>query len=391
MNPNRPLSKGQRDRALMLRTIDSILHSDYAIPWAHDRFSSIETHARSIYTTFDATQWDRNFYLSARRYLAEYRDPNLQILPPPELSSLDEGCGFDGRRHGNALYVTRVWGETPVKPGDAIVRLGSRTVAEVGHLGRFWIRENPSDRPSERWELALADASRATLFDGREIEIPHESSPLEPAPPRIASLANGTALVALEELVPVEVPDTPGGLVIDLRLCSDGDFDGIRALLPYCIDSPVELDSLFGSHVLRDTANNRLRLEAMRESGIDQRPQGTVEPKGHTHTVILTDRMTSGAAEYLAQAALTSDRCTVVGRPTGGSTSTSSLCAVELGDGYVLVYPAAADPHVVEDPSYPLGCGLTPHKVVPWRPGAAKDPDLEQALAVLDENKETHG
>lgn len=378
------LTKGQRDRALMLRTIDAILRADYALDWAHDRFSSVETHVKSVYSTFDVSQWDRNFYRAARRYLAEYRDPNLCILPPADHPELDNDQGFSVRRRDDMLYVTRVWGAVALAPGDAITHIGHQRVADLGHLGRYWIRENSADRPSERWDLALAGARQVTLADKRVVALSEQARPQEPRAPKVERLDQGVVLVQMDEVAPVEIPDAPHGLILDLRLCGEGEFVDLESLLPYCIDRPTSLTELEHERVFRDTDNNRLRRSAM-EARSPATTLSVVLPRGTGPTVLLTDQSTSGAAEYLVEAALSSPRCTVVGRPTNGATTTGCLCAAELGDGYVLVYPAAADARAAANTSYPIGCGLQPHIPIAWnpKPPGSSDAVVARALELL--------
>ena len=381
--PTPNLIKGQRDRALMLRTIDAILRADYALDWAHDRFSSIETHVKAVYSTFDTSQWDRNFYLAARRYLAEYRDPNLFILPPADHLELDNDQGFSVRRYDDLLYVTHVWGTVALAPGDTITHIGHQHVADLGHLGRYWIRENSADRPSERWELALAGATQVTLADGRIVALSGQENPWEPRATKVERLDQGIVLVRMDEIAPVEIPDAPQGLILDLRLCGEGELADLGSLLPYCIDQPMSLAELEHRRVFRDTDNNRLRRSAM-EACSPTTTLPVVLPRGTGPTVLLTDQSTSGAAEYLVEAALNSSRCTVVGHPTNGATTTSCLCAAGLGDGYVLVYPAAADARAAADASYPIGCGLQPHIPIAWNPEpSGSDVVVAHALELL--------
>ena len=475
------LTKGNRDRALMLRILDNAMQLDYALPWAHDRFSSATTHANSIYTSMNPDTWDANFLVAARKYLAEYRDPNLGVYPPESLANLERGRGFDVRRFGDSLYVTRLKGETRLKVGDEIVRLGSRTVAQEAYLGRFWLHDDLA-RPEgeaaeatgaaeagrvherEQWDLALASAPSVTLASGDTIELRWYPEPgagcAEDA--TAAECASSAGLVGfagdpeahvlrvrfsdLDDpecldglLEALEDADEGGaridGLVLDLRECGGEDFTALPELLCLCIDAKADLDELltrevrtnYSTHNCERRASElrylaQLEAEEAPETAVPAtlgdleaeavtveqmsgtrpvetfgapdelgEPPHVVEPRGSFPVAILTDTRTTGVAEHLAAcvkrlAGGPRGRCTLVGRPTAGSTVTENLCSLDIGDGFVFVYPISALESAAQDPRFSMGAGIEPHVYVPWTPESlTRDADLDAALAVLAE------
>lgn len=409
------LTKDQRDRTLMLRTVDTIMRTDYALPWNHDRYSSVETHATAVYDTMDPTQWDGHFIRATRRYLAEYRDPNLRLMVPPRFEQHLWGRGFWVRRDGEALVVVETCGEERLHPGDRIVKLGGRDIPTFRAQAKFWLRAgNPE---CELWDLALDAVEDVTLADTSTLEL-HRHAPALPERPVVHVGTDGIAHVVLRQFAPFAVPSDISGLIIDVRHCSDGtDADAaLAALLPLLVGEPTQQEDLLGQtwHVNcsahnvdrkvaalrallgcecpREEAREIERiiadLAAQRGKGFSEEREdvegGIVEPVGAFPVAVLTDVGTAGTAERLARIAKGQPRCTVAGRPTQGGIETSDLCAADLGDGYTLVYPTAAASEPYRDHGRPAGQGIEPTVRIPWSPAHLTcDADVDAARAML--------
>lgn len=405
MTDTAALTKGTRDRELMLRTIDNILRADYAIPGSHDRYSSIETHRSAIYNTMDSSRWERNFVHATRAYLAEYRDPNLQLVVPDRLRDAEAGAGFSVRRRNDSLYVESLWGETRLAPGDRIVRVGSRPVADCRAVARFWLPAG--DAEHEDWDLVLDGAPSVTLASGETLVLEAHPRPA-PAPARWETAEAGVGFVRLERLEALDLPSGLRGLILDLRSCTGQDPAALEALLPLVVKEPAKLGDLLGTAWYTSYTDRTcrriaaaLRLAAEAGSQLDAAVaqvealagagpvleddradygEATVRPLGTFPVAVLTDRRTCGDAELLARVARESGRCAVVGRETRGGTHTGTLCAADLGDGYSLLYPASATVEAFEQPEACLGRGVSPTVTVAWTPEHCTC-DIDRAVA----------
>lgn len=411
------LTKDQRDRVLMLRTVDNIMRADYARPWNHDRYTSVETHASAIYDTMDPSKWDDHFILAARKYLAEYRDPNLRLLVPRSCEQSTWGRGFSVRRDGDSLVVVETREEDRVHLGDRIVRLGGREVPAFRDQARFWLHAGDVER--ELWSLALDSVADITLDTGEKVELSRRAPEPVPTPP--LEMDGGTVYAPMIGLHPVDIPLNARGLIVDVRRCS-GNADaagGLEALLPLLVDRPTRLaDLLGGTWHVNCSANNAdrkaLALRALlkqatdddearqietlarevsackdggfrKESDAEDYGERFAKPFGDFPVVVLTDVGTVGDAELLAEVALASPRCAVVGRPTGGGVETGDLCVADLGDGYSLLYPTSCSDTAFRDRTLPAGAGIQPSVRVAWSPAhLTQDADLEAARDVLN-------
>ena len=97
--------------------------------------------------------------------------------------------------------------------------------------------------------------------------------------------------------------------------------------------------------------------------------------------VVLTDRFTGEAAEWLVRAARQAGHATLVGRATIGSLDTTCPRAVRLDEDYTLIVPTATYDAAHEGMAT-LGRGIVPDVHLPWTPDAlTRDTDLESACA----------
>ena len=95
--------------------------------------------------------------------------------------------------------------------------------------------------------------------------------------------------------------------------------------------------------------------------------------------VVLADRCTGEAAEWLVRAAKSAGYATVMGRATIGSLDNTCPRAVRLDDDLTLILPTATYLEALEgDPT--LGRGIAPDVHVPWTPAQlSRDVELETA------------
>lgn len=95
--------------------------------------------------------------------------------------------------------------------------------------------------------------------------------------------------------------------------------------------------------------------------------------------VVLADRCTGEAAEWLVRAAKSAGCATVMGRATIGSLDNTCPRAVRLDDDLTLILPTATYLEALEgDPT--LGRGIAPDVHIPWTPAQlSRDVELETA------------
>ena len=97
------------------------------------------------------------------------------------------------------------------------------------------------------------------------------------------------------------------------------------------------------------------------------------------HVVVLADRCTGEAAEWLVRAAKSAGYATVVGRATIGSLDNTCPRAVRLDDDLTLILPTATYLEALEGDAT-LGRGIAPDVHIPWTPAQlSRDVELETA------------
>ena len=97
------------------------------------------------------------------------------------------------------------------------------------------------------------------------------------------------------------------------------------------------------------------------------------------HVVVLADRCTGEAAEWLVRAAKSAGYAAVMGRATIGSLDNTCPRAVRLDDDLTLILPTATYLEALEGDAT-LGRGITPDVHIPWTPAQlSHDVELETA------------
>ena len=95
--------------------------------------------------------------------------------------------------------------------------------------------------------------------------------------------------------------------------------------------------------------------------------------------VVLADRCTGEAAEWLVRAAKSAGYATVMGRATIGSLDNTCPRAVRLDDDLTLILPTATYLEALEGDAT-LGRGIAPDVHIPWTPAQlSRDVELETA------------
>ena len=102
-------------------------------------------------------------------------------------------------------------------------------------------------------------------------------------------------------------------------------------------------------------------------------------PAAPAHVVVLADRCTGEAAEWLVRAAKSAGYATVMGRATIGSLDNTCPRAVRLDDDLTLILPTATYLEALEGDAT-LGRGIAPDVHIPWTPAQlSHDVELETA------------
>ena len=102
-------------------------------------------------------------------------------------------------------------------------------------------------------------------------------------------------------------------------------------------------------------------------------------PVAPAHVVVLADRCTGEAAEWLVRAAKSAGYATVMGRATIGSLDNTCPRAVRLDDDLTLILPTATYLEALEGDAT-LGRGIAPDVHIPWTPAQlSRDVELETA------------
>lgn len=102
-------------------------------------------------------------------------------------------------------------------------------------------------------------------------------------------------------------------------------------------------------------------------------------PAASARVVVLADRCTGEAAEWLVRAAKSAGYATVMGRATIGSLDNTCPRAVRLDDDLTLILPTATYLEALEGDAT-LGRGIAPDVHIPWTPAQLlRDVELETA------------
>lgn len=106
-------------------------------------------------------------------------------------------------------------------------------------------------------------------------------------------------------------------------------------------------------------------------------------PAAPVHVVVLADRCTGEAAEWLVRAAKSAGYATVMGRATIGSLDNTCPRAVRLDDDLTLILPTATYLEALEGDAT-LGRGIVPDVHIPWTPAQlSHDVELETACEAV--------
>ena len=106
-------------------------------------------------------------------------------------------------------------------------------------------------------------------------------------------------------------------------------------------------------------------------------------PAAPVHVVVLADRCTGEAAEWLVRAAKSAGYATVMGHATIGSLDNTCPRAVRLDDDLTLILPTATYLEALEGDAT-LGRGIAPDVHISWTPAQlARDAELETACEAV--------
>ncbi len=418
----------------MFEQIVSIVSHDYAgcdgiaaLPEVGQRISKLGSRS--------SHRHDAEFLRLVRYYLACTGDPTLQLIKLGSNAAHDWNVGFTVRAGQDCLYVDDVWDDERLAKGDRIVsidgqlpaafRADERRYALLGVTperevwGHFlhYAKTTEVERASSGARLSIEPAHNA--LDARAL------AELEPVLYCDAK-DDGVVYMRLDSL---EDADAVAGvvfenegllrradkLILDLRRCRGGSFEGIEPLLPFLIDTPQSFSDFMGElglyclyskgncERMRDSAEEQARIEGWseeEEAAELERIEGLcetgfvweaallpdewlvpVEPdEGPERVVVLCDSGCAGEAESLLLALKRQEKACILGRASRGATDFQQLFTVNFDDDMLFVYPMAmtAAAHAGNGLN---GRGVSPDIYVAWTPAELEnDVLLEKAL-----------
>lgn len=378
---------------------------------------------------------DSEFLRLVRYYLACTGDPNLQIIKLGSNPRHDWGVGFSTRAGKDCLFVDEVWDDDRLACGDRILAIDGQPIAafraDERHRALFGVTPERED-----WGFFLHFASKLEVeraASGARLDIKPSHNALD-----ARALAQQEPVLYCEQkgdeqvymrLDSLEDADAVAGvvfenegllrradkLVLDLRHCTGGSFEGIEPLLPFLIDAPQSFADFMGElglyclyskgncERMRDSVEEQARLEGWSEeeeraeleridglsdTGFVWEPAllpdewlVPVEPdEGPRQVVVLSDMGCAGEAETLLQALKRQEKAVVLGRASRGASDYQQLFTVNFDDDMLFIYPMAQTPdaragHGVN------GRGVEPDMYVAWSEAELED-DLLLAKAL---------
>ena len=372
---------------------------------------------------------DLVFLQLMNQYLATMQDRNLQF----RLSGggYQAGTrGFHVRSYEGRLYVTDVWQETGLFPGDQIITLGGVPPALYKkRLPRNILGADLEER--ELWDpiLKMSGPCLVKHRDGTDETQKLNRYPLSKKLPRLGGrligrntlyldLPHFTDAYALAKLLTSKEktlkPCTK--LILDLRHNIGGSEAFFVPLLDYIMEEPVLLKDLYEEKGLYTnyTENNCRRKIQMFENylpgaepparelaetiirelheksgrGMVWEPdeelaadETTVGGAGQfDRVVILSDTYCEYAGETFIQLCRRSQKTTVLGRPTMGNIDYCNPVSILYGGRFTFQYPMSKTKAAVEGRGV-SGQGVPVDLYVPWTPQECeKDVLLEKAI-----------
>jgi carboxyl-terminal processing protease len=327
-------------------------------------------------------------YAAIRKMAASLSDCNTSFSDPIQVEEQAARLQGEQRFGGVGVRIKRkanepivVWelleggsaGKAGIKPGDAILRVdgrdtGSLTLEQIANLIRG------PEGTQVKLTVERADGKRTQEFALKRVMI------AEPAFQgkmlagnvvymRLYNFSPGALGEMLSAIRTFETQN-PRGWIVDLRTNGGGELRVLSSLL-----SKLLKDGPFGYEVDRQGRRSALG------------PDGTLLPKQHPLTVLVSDT-TSGAAEIFAAAVQHYRAGTVIGTKTAGCVGVGHR--YELNDGSVL---SLAGRKLLGPDARELNrAGIVPAEVVEVSRAdlsAGKDSQLQRALTILGTSSRT--
>lgn len=364
---------------------------------------------------------DAGFLRLARMFVAGFGDPNLRVIKMSPDARHDWSVGFRVRADRDCLYVVDVWGDGRLMPGDRIVSIDGVGIPELRAQCPGMLYGDVPER--EMWDLLVQYAREFEVEDGATgVRVAHEPvhNPLDvralegPEPVLSCDVVNDeTVYLRVDSLEDADAVAglvfenegllrRAGKLVLDLRHCRGGSYDGIEPLLPFLIDVPQSLGDFLGDLGLYyryskgncdrmiQSLQTQAELEEWPEEELDAevgrikelQEQGCVlceaqmpdewlvpvEPEeGPDRVVVLSDLGCRNEGEQLLASIARQQKAHVLGRPSMGASDYQELFTLSFDDDILFVYPIATTRSAYEGAGI-LGKGVAPDTYVPWTP-----------------------
>ncbi len=378
--------------------IDAILRTDYAGMAEAETLFDPRYYTQAIGQAWNDGKLDELLFLRyVNQMLACMGDRHLSfsLLSGEGYEPYD--VGFFARRYGDALYVTDVFADERLCPGDRIAAINGGSPAHH----RRAIQKNffYSDVPErEDWNGLMKMAQTIDVERLGTIELrhfPRKAAQREPA----LRLEGGTAVIdpgtldgsgrAADMLAENEAAlDRAEHIVWDLRRCDGCAESDIPPLLPWlCVENATER-ALLGDtelHVNYSARNCALRAAALRAIPEAQDYLRELEAKAgqgyiletepgrdapvHARArrvTVLTDTWCRDGGETLALAAKRAG-AHLIGRPTMGTLDYCADLAMVLDERFVLRWPSAVTKTAREGHGM-KGVGIAPDEYIPFTP-----------------------
>jgi C-terminal processing protease CtpA/Prc len=367
----------------------------------------------------------KEFFLSVEEYLLDFGRKHLTLA---DKLAVDFARGFDVRRYGDSLFVTRVWDQEGIQVGDEITKLDDLTIKEFAEFHQSVLDETIE---RQRFEILLKRVSEVTLKDGSVVLLKEsEKDDLADRDYSFKQLNDETCLIALPnfwdfakmnafmeeyasefskfENMIIDVRVNGGGKsamffkLLDYLFDKDTSFDEVDNKEDYRLWNLTERNTNFWGAAIKAVAENPAvdekeqklfyemyqKIEANSGKGFTRLSfggeeedviHGTEKP---SKVIVMTDIYCGSSGDSFVETVNASPIVTSIGRNTWGMQDYTEVVSAEFEE-FDLRY-AGCKSALAGTPQGQDKTGVPVDIHIPWTPEHLKrDVDLETALEIL--------